>query len=206
MATKQASSKRYGRFPPAQSLPRPRLPRSIEGAVRGHALRAGISIGVQVVRLTLPMNPIQGSVAAGAIAQATQIANNSATRWSSFAACFQEWAIVGARFRVSVTNASTPSGFYAALLDEQSTAAPTSADLSKAHLNVSSDASESPSDYVLEWKAGDYADLTWTSTSTNRTAVTLKLFASNGATFTAAATSGQILVQGELAFDFRGLL
>jgi len=189
------------------NTPRPRLPMQIEGKRLGHLLAAGQSVTVQRIRMTLPLVVDSASVAAGAVAKVYTVSTSTIQKWSAWQSIFQEYAIVGARFRVTVTNATTPSGFYAAFLDELSVSAPVAADLSKPRLNLSSDPTESPSDYVLEWKADDYNDLKWTGTSAAAFAVVyLKIFATNAATLTAAGTAGQVLINGEVAVDFRGLI
>lgn len=188
-----------------RQLPKPRLPLQLQGANLGHHLKASAAAGKQMLRMTLPLVAQNLAVAAGALASVVTLSSSTLLNWSSWSALFQEFAIVGARFRAVVTNQNTPSGFVALFLDEKSAAAPTATDLSKPRVNVAIDASESPSEYTLEWKAEDYADLPWTSTGTTLTPVYLKAFASNAATFTAAATASQLLVNGEVAVDFRGL-
>lgn len=178
----------------------------VEGAAKGHLLRAGSSVGQQIFRTTLPCTLTTLNLAGGAIAQAIQVNPTSLiANWASWTNLFQEYAVVGARFRVNVSTAANPAGFTAMFFDEKSVAAPVAGDLSKARLNVSADPNESPSDYILEWKPDDYLDLQWSPTSTTVVPVTIKAWASAATTGTTAATTTQTCLNGELAIDFRGI-
>lgn len=157
--------------------------------------------------MTLKLVPSNYAMFTGSLS-ANYAVNPSAAieSWSSWTAVFQEYCVVGVRMFANLINTADYGGFVALFLDEKSSSAPAAGDLDKPYLRLMIDASPSPDDYQIEWKAQDYVDLGWTATSSSAATVWFKGYASSASTFTSASNSASILfVGGEVAVDFRGL-
>lgn len=158
------------------------------------------------VLLDVPIGPQAAAIAAGALAASVALDTALIPGWATrFASLFREYAIVGASIEVRLNNVATTSGLVAAFLDEQSSAAPVAADMQdRPKLDMTCGPLFVPRAYRIKWKPRDLLDLDFVATGTNFTPVWLKLFASVANTYTNAATTGQVLVTGTLAFVFRG--
>lgn len=185
-------------------LPLPRLPVPLSGGVLGHKLNHNAAAGGPVYRLNLRAIPGNITLAAGSVGTSYTIGTTNIESWSSWAALFNEFSVVGARLFPMALTSTNFGGFAIAVLDEKVSTASAS-DLDKPYLRLSLDANPSPDDYVVEWKASDLLDLQWTATGTATTPAWLKFFASPGSTFTSNANTSEIVVTGEFAVDFRGL-
>jgi hypothetical protein len=156
--------------------------------------------------LSAPIIPFQTVVTAGAVAQVLTINPQSLIKnfASRFGALFDEYCTVGLDLEFRVVTVGVPQGSVKVILDEKNAAAPTNAVLDQPSLDMVLTTTESPSRYHLKWKAQDYNDLVWTSTTVTFTPCYVKLFASNADTLTGATTTANIAVTGSLAMDFRG--
>ncbi len=196
-----------GRF--LLEMPRPRLPSWI-GTPN---LRAGLSVYPRV-DLDVPIATTNASVAAGAIAQVINIDSSLIPNFASrFGATFKEFAIVGARFEIRVTDSTNPQGLVLGFIDEVSNAAPTTTSADYAHCEiplVGSVVDSSGSMHVIEWVAKSYADLTWDGIGTSGVVAYLKLWASStagvGYTGTTNTTAATMMVSGSYAVCFRGYI
>jgi len=192
-----------GRF--LLEMPRPRLPKWI-GTPN---LAAGVSVYPRV-NLDVPISVSQLQVATGNLAAVINIDSslipNFATR---FGATFKEFAIVGARFELRVTNTTAPQGLVLAFIDEDSNAAPTTSSVNYPHAEVpivSTSVDDRGSLHVVQWMAKSYADLTWDGIGTSGVVAYLKAWASTATTSNGATTAANILVTGSYALCFRGYL
>lgn len=188
----------------SRDLPAGRLPRQLSGSLLGHELTNANSVDPSIVRLTLRAVPGNITLSSGAVTTSYTLGTTNVESWSSWAALFQEFCIVGARLFPIALTSSNFGGFVAASLDEKVSTAG-AGDLDKPYLRLTLDSAPSPDDYVVSWKAEDYSDLQWTATGTATTPAYLKFFASPGSTFTSASNSSEVIVTGEFAVDFRGL-
>lgn len=184
-------------------LPRPRIPTLIGSATN---LGSRASVYPAMVKLDVPILPAGPNLVAGAVASFTALDRSNIPGFGSrFQNTFNEYCIVGAKLELRVNNMVNPAGFIYAFLDEKTFAVPTLAEAQQApHLEIMATNTESPSRHTIEWKARDYADLTWLDVSVTTTTVCVKFFASVAGTLTTAATTGQIIVTGSLAVCFRG--
>jgi len=170
-------------------------------------MRASEAVGGQIHRMTLKLVPANYAMSTGSLNAVYSLTpSGSIESWSSWAALFQEYCIVGARMFANAVTTGNYGGFIALYEDEKSSASTGASDLDKPYLRMILDASPSPDDYMLEWKTADYLDLQWTSTGTSTTPINFKGYASNASTFSSASNSNTILfLGGEVAIDFRGL-
>lgn len=142
---------------------------------------------------------------AGSVAQAIALDTTLIRNFSSrFASLFREYAIVGAALEIRPNEIVNPAGVAYVYLDEETA---TIAALAEAEDRPRIDmllANQSvPGAYRLDWKPQDLLDLDFVSTATNFTPVWLKIQAAT-ATGTSASTTGQVVITGSLAFEFRG--
>ncbi len=191
---------RLGGF--SAQFPQPRIPRLL-GSDRD--LPAGNSVYPKV-RIDVPIAPQVATLVSGAVAAVVALDTSLIANWSTrFASLFKEYAIVGAALELRPNNIAVTAGIVAAFLDEKSNAAPSQADMQdRPKLDMTCGPLFVPRAYRIKWMPGDLLDLDYTSSATNYTPVWLKIFSSVAATYTTATTTGQILVTGTLALEFRG--
>lgn len=184
------------------SFPKPRLPRLLGAAVK---LGANISLYPNV-RLDVPIGLESVTIGAGSIAGSIALDLTAVDAFSTrFASLFNEYAIVGARLEIRPNAIVNPSGICAVWLDEETAAAPNGTQsANRARLDIAVANLSDVKPYRIDWLPRDILDLDFVSTATTFTPVWLKIFSSPAATLTTATTTGQILVTGSLAFEFRG--
>jgi len=183
-------------------LPVPRLPFLI-GSNKN--LSARDAVYPAMVKLDFPIEPQFTSLVAGAVA--TVIALNYALieNWTNAAALFGEYAIVGFRGELRISNVVNAAGLVLVYMDEKSSSAPTAATATGAdHLERLVSNTESPSAATISWMSTDYIDLEWTATGNSTTPAWLKIYAATGTTGTTATTTGQVIVTGAISLCFRG--
>lgn len=184
-------------------FPFPRLPRWI-----GTPNLSASNVVYPRVNLDIPIAVQSASVTAGAMATVLNIDTSAIANWSTrFGALFKEFAIVGARFEVRITSATTPQGMILAYVDEGASGAPTASALDYAHAEIpitSTSIDSTGSLHRVEWTAHSFADLTWDLSNTSGVVGYLKLYASTGSTGTAAGTTANVLITGSYAVCFRG--
>jgi hypothetical protein len=206
-AAKQAANTPWGQIRLGSfkaEFPQPRIPRLLGSA---SSLGQGGSVYPHV-KLDVPITPQAAVLVAGAAAVAVPldltIINLFATR---FGGLFREYAIVGANLEVRPNNTINGAGFANVYIDEATGAAPTANEaLDRPRLDVLFTQQFTKGAYMLQWSPRDLLDLDYTATGTTFTPAWLKVFASVAGTLTTATTTGQILITGSLAFDFRGYL
>lgn len=183
-------------------FPQPRLPFRLGADT---ALPRGLSVYPRV-KLDVPIIMRNVAIAAGAVAYAGAIDTLSVQDWGTrYAAVFREYAIVGCRLELRPQNISPAAGICAAYMDEQSGAVPTAAEaLARSRLDMTLAPLTVPKAYHLDWTPHDLLDLDFTAVGTNFQPVFLKIFANVANFGTSAAETGQILVTGSIAFEFRG--
>lgn len=184
------------------SFPRPSLPFRLGADTR---LPQNLSV-YPVVKLDVPIIPFQATIAAGATSLSVAIDPNAVFAFSTrFASLFREYAILGARLELRPQNISPAGGVCAAFLDEQVAAAPTGPQaVNRPRLDMTLAPLTVPKAYHLDWTPRDLLDLDYVSTATTFTPVWLKIYTDTPNFFTPASTTGQILVTGTIAFQFRG--
>jgi len=184
------------------SFPQPRLPWRLGADTQ---LPQALSVYPNLA-LDVPIIPALATIAAGATALSlpldlTQVFNFALR----FATLFREYAIVGARLEIRPQNVSPAGGIIAAFLDEQSAAAPTGPDaVNRPRLDMTAAPLTVPKAYHIDWKPRDILDLDYVSTATTFTPVWLKIYTDTANFFAPAAMTGQVIVTGTLAFQFRG--
>jgi hypothetical protein len=160
-----------------------------------------------MVKLDTPIIIQTASIAAGGVTLALQCnVNTLVENWATrFAALFGEYAIVGIRLEIRISNVAVPSGLYIAFFNEKGTAAPNAVEaLNTPHIEGLVSNTESPSRHMISWMAADYLDLDWQDNlASTYTPVTFKIFASSAATGTQATTTGTIIITGALALCLR---
>lgn len=183
-------------------FPQPRIPRLIGSDT---ALSARDSVYPPRVKLDVPLSFVVQTIAAGALAAVIPIDTTAVTNWVEFAALFKEYAIVGARLELRPNAMATTSGYSAAYLDETSNAAPTaSSTLQNARVDMLNAPVFRPGGYHITWTPRDILDLDYVATGTNFTPVYLKLFTDVANFGSNVATTGQWIITGSVAFEFRG--
>lgn len=195
---------RAGRF--KLDMPMPRLPLWI-GTPN---LRANVSVYPRL-NLDVPIGISTIGIAAGAVAQVLNIDTSQVPNWATrFGATFKEFAIVGARFELRVTEVTAaPQGMLLAYIDENSNAAPTATAVNYAHAEiplVNTSADTTGSIHKVEWVARSYADLTWDGIGTSGVVGYLKIFGNAANTGLSASTAGVVTVSGAFAVCFRGYI
>jgi hypothetical protein len=146
------------------------------------------------------------AIVAGAAATAIGLDLTRVQDWTTrFATLFKEYAIVGARLEIRPQNIANTAGIIAAYLDEQSGAAPTAVEaLHRPRLDMTAGPLFVPKAYHIDWTPLDLLDLDFVDVATTFSPVWLKIF-TNVANFgTLATTTGEVLVTGTLALEFRG--
>lgn len=184
-------------------FPIPRLPAWL-GA--GNRLSADATVYPRL-DLDMPTVIFQDAVVAGNVAAvhaldpSTQIAN-----WvSRFSNTFREYAVVGARFEISLVAATNASGLVVGFIDETLATAPNAGSLFTPHVEIPLCASPVPGEYVtVAYKPKGYNDLNWTPTVSPVAFAWLKLYASPTQTLTGATTTANLVTRGTLAVAFRG--
>jgi len=185
------------------SFPQPRLPR-ILGSDRD--LPSTNSVYPHI-RLDVPMHQKIVNIVAGACAGVVPLDLTSINNWSRFQNLFREYAIVGARLEVRLNNVSTTAGIVTAFIDEQTSTPPTNQDaLNRPRLDMLCGPLFVPRAYRLSWMPRDILDLDYTNVATTFTPAWLKVFTNVADLNTNAATTGQVIVTGTLALEFRGYL
>lgn len=126
--------------------------------------------------------------------------------WSTrFASLFREYAIVGARLEVRAQGVSPAQGIIVAYLDEQSSSTPTATEaLSRPRLDMVAGPLTVPKAYHLDWTPADILDLDYVASGTTFTPVWVKLFTNNANFGASTGMTGQVLITGSLALEFRG--
>jgi hypothetical protein len=177
-------------------------------------MRISANQAVYPRKLTLdfPIEILAFALSAGALSISQAVdANALLSQATNFYALFTEYCLVGLRleFRVGAT-ITAAQGLYLAYIDEKNSAAPTLLQAqSRPHIEGLISPSESPSCKFLQWKAQDYADLTWNSCANAGASPFIpcyfKIFASPAGTATSATTVASIIVTGTVRLQFRGL-
>lgn len=195
-------------------MPLPRLPPQMSGnsntSIPGTVLRARDSVmDPQIYRMNLRTTGT-GVISAGVASTVAAVTFNILSNYTSWAALFQEYCIVGVRAKTSVIIPGTSgSGYMAVFLDEQSAAAPGLSDLDKNQLQIPLNVGSAPVPYyVIEWKLRDIFKAEWTNSATGSTvpaAVYVKYYASIAGTGTTTAVTGTYTTIYEVAIDFRGM-
>jgi len=185
-------------------FPQPRLPFRLGADTK---LPTVLSVYPRV-RLDVPIITMFAALASGAMAATFGLDISRIQGWSSrFATLFREYAIVGARLEIRPQNVSPASGLIAAFLDEESGAAPISTDaLNRPRLDMIAGPITVPKAYHLDWKPADILDLDYVAVATVFTPVWVKLYTDNANFGTSVGMTGQVLITGTLAFEFRGYL
>lgn len=183
-------------------LPVPRLPFLIGSSQN---LSARDAVYPAMVKLDFPIEPQFVSLVAGALASIIPLNFSLIENWANAAALFGEYAIVGFRGELRVSNVVNPAGLVLVYIDEKSSSAPTAATATGAdHLERMVSNTESPSAAKISWMSTDYVDLQWTATGNSTTPAWLKVYAATGTTGTTATTTGQVALTGAISLCFRG--
>jgi len=182
-------------------FPIPRLPSWLGAADR---LSANATTYPNI-KLDVVMPITQATLAAGAIAQVIAIDAGLVPNFAArFGNLFREYCVVGARFELTLTNVANPSGLVLAFVDEVLATAPNSGSLFPPHIEIPLVSNPDGRLQTIDYAPKGYEDLVWTPTSVPVARAWLKLFAAAATTFTSATTSGNIIVRGTLALQFRG--
>jgi hypothetical protein len=186
-------------------FPRPRIPRLLGAAQNlGNAISVypnGLELDVPILQQFLTI--VAGALA-GVIPIDTTIINAFGAR---FGAVFKEYAIVGAKLELRPNNMAVTSGMTGAYLDENSNAAPTAGTTANVpRLDLLNAPLFDVKPYLLTWTPRDLLDLDYVPVATNFTPVWLKLFTDQANFGSQATTTGQWVVTGSLAFQFRGYI
>lgn len=192
-------------------LPTPRLPSVSLTGLRS-SLSSKAAVYPKLIKLDIPIGPLTLSVAAGALSTVFAIgvtASGAAPLGSlglNLLTLFNEFCICGARFEIRVQNPVNPQGCVWVTMDEKVAAGPTLGNVADKQRISMLIGAESPSRYMVSWKAEDYTDLEWQSSAVLPSPVSayLKFFASNGGTGTGASTACNLLLTGTFAMSFRG--
>jgi hypothetical protein len=188
-------------------MPVGRIPRLIGSATN---LPAGSTSYPTMVKWDVPIIPTFYTMTAGNLAvslpiQFTTLCFNQ----SQILGVFQEYCLVGFRFELRINATVNQSGLIVVIVDEKVATAPNDSCFATPHLELICSNTESPSRHMISWRAKDYLDLDWTSTSSGADVPCwLKLFASTAAapagTGTTGTTSCQVCITGSVAMCFRG--
>jgi len=184
------------------SFPKPRIPRLLGSA---QSLSAANSVYPRV-DLDVPFVGSQQAIAAGALSVSIPLDTTAVANFSTrFGSVFREYAIVGANIEVRCQGPiAAQQGMFVAAINEKDGTAPSASILDCPRVDVLISTTESPNVHKVKWAPRDFLDLQWTGVATNVIPAWLKLFASQAATFTGAATTANVVVTGTLALSFRG--
>ncbi len=152
----------------------------------------------------LPITSAAQTVVAGALAATVSVNVQSLiARSATFLTLFQEYRIVGARFRIRVlTPFTTPQGIISCYLNEKLSSAPTANEsASSPRVEVPCLAYTADKCYFIDWVARDLLDLEFTPSATTVTPLYVKFYA----TGTNASTAGSLVLDGALRVQYRGL-
>lgn len=187
------------------SLPRPIF------SLPGRPTRYSESIG-PVYTIDLVSVPSTVTTGTGAIATVYSITScasnvqNWSTRW---AACFQEYRVVGVRTYVRVINLSVNQGVVVAWLDEKSSAAPTASQSLQARGTMiagSTGTNNEGNQFEFQWQPHDINDLQFFSTGTTTANAWLKAYSDNANWGTGAAQTITLLFTNVYRVQFRCLV
>jgi hypothetical protein len=158
------------------------------------------------VKLDAPFKLSISSIAAGVLAASIPLDITQVLDWATrFQTLFREYAIVGARMEIRVQNVSPAAGIVAAYIDEQAAAAPTATEaIHRPKLDMVAGPLTVPKSYHIDWTPRDILDLDFVSTATTFTPAWLKLYTDVGNFGANVAMTGQVIITGSLAFEFRG--
>lgn len=181
---------------------KPRIPRLLGAA---QVLPAGLSV-YPVVNLDVPIQPISFSIVAGAVAGVQGIDPGTIVpSFSTKFAAFREWVLCGLRFEIRLNNVVNTQGVVVAYVDEKTSAAPTAAEaLGHPRLDMQVAPLFERKPYIIDWIPRDLNDEAYTQVGTAFSPVYLKVFTNNANFVTGATTTGQVIVTGSLALQFRG--
>jgi len=160
------------------------------------------------LKLDVPIIPFNTVITAGATAGVMAIDLTRVFNWSGrFATLFREYAITGARLEARPQNVSPAGGLIAAFLDEESASVPTGAQsVNRPRLDMTAGPLTVPKAYHIDWTPRDPLDLDFVDTGTTFTPVWLKIYTDTANFFAPVSMTGQVLVTGTIAFEFRGYL
>lgn len=184
------------------SLPQPRIPKDIGS---GSGLSFNNAIYPRLIKLDVALAPVIISVTAGAVAQVINLQIAASPMLGTLLTIFNEYCIVGARWKIRQITTATPQGCVWVSLDEKISTTPTFALLeNKAKDEIFLTTATDIDKHIVKWKALDYVDLAWYAYNVQSYPVYLKVFASNAGTLTNVATAATLLITGSMAVCFRG--
>lgn len=182
-------------------FPQPRIPRLL-GAARN--LGSDLSV-YPMVKLDLPIGQTKFSVAAGALASYLSVNYSLIANWTNIASVFRSYAIVGFNFEVRVNNVVNPAGVVCLWIDEEAGSVGTSAEaLRRPRLDVLLTQQTVPGSYLLKWTPRDILDLDYTASGTSFSPCYVKVYTDVANFGTTASTTGDVIITGSLAMEFRG--
>ena len=160
------------------------------------------------VKLDVPIRNLIGTISAGGVAGSFPLDLTAVQNWAArFGSLFREYAICGARLEVRVQGVSPAQGIVVAYIDEQSAASPTAAEaLQRPRLDMIAGPLTVPKSYHLDWTPRDILDLDYVSTATTFTPAWVKIYTDVASFGASAGMTGQVLITGSLALEFRGYL
>lgn len=164
--------------------------------------------GQQIVELAMPGQPVYltGAVTTGLIQYQYNVTLTSLIASQRVSDLFDEYRIVGVDMKVICGDPT--SGVTVFLWDEATTGVPTGLDAQeKTHEVLSNNACNPKSGSIFKWRARDYKDLTFTSTSVSVTPVTFKVYTNNG-TYGAGVAAGSLAqwyLEPTLYLEVRGI-
>ncbi len=183
------------------SFPKPRLPQLVGAA---ETLPAQLSV-YPTINIDLPISYQQATIAAGAVAAVFNISDTIIASFPTRFVGFREFLILGARFELRLNNVANTAGYVLAYIDEKSAGVPTGTEAtSRPRLDMICGPLFDRKPYRLDWMPRDYLDLQYTTVGTSQTPAYLKVFGST-ATGLVAGTTGEVIISGSLAIQFRGL-
>jgi hypothetical protein len=196
---------------PGKDMPVPSLPRRIGSQLN---LKAGDSIQPGRITLDFPIVPTRVTLSGGT-ASCTQVISVNPSlieNFSSFAACFKEYCIVGMKGELRCidgpnTQGVNATGLLLCALDEKSSAASTFQTIQdQAHIEALVPYSADMVTHTIDWKPQDFEDLLWLfTTNLTTTPVYVKFYADVANTFGGGtAASASFAFTGALRVDFRG--
>lgn len=185
------------------TFPKPRIPRLLGAA---EVLSEGNSV-YPTINLDVPITPIVLAISAGALTAAIPVDFNMISGWATrFQSLFREYVILGAKLEIRPNNMTVTSGATLLYWDEASSSAPSLAEaLNRPRLDMLNAPLFDRTPYYTSWVPRDIEDYDYLPTGSAFSPVSIKVY-TDASLGTNGSTTGQFIITGTLALQFRGYI
>jgi hypothetical protein len=183
-------------------FPKPSLPRLLGT----NNMQAGNAVYPRVY-LDLPIVAQSVAISSGAVAAVINVAQAIISNFSSFADCFAQFTILGARFEVRVTVVASGQGLVFLAMSDESVGAALGApvaNLPHIEVPIPPTLTNQPAVQRIDWICREPNDLQFYSTGSSEASTSIQAYAATATTGTGASTSATLYITGTVRVCFQG--